>query len=513
MGKVIDYNIDENNLYSYAKAAFKQGNYLLCVQNINEGLQLSDLSFEMRSSFYELLIFVYENTENNAAKTDIIIKNAPEVDGDYARIDFKEFVQIEETYFEGEFEEEEYGELYSYSQIRDFFITKDYTSAFAKLLTTDLGQKYLQKLTEYICLAYEEDKTFNINDYFVPTISLLAKLDDKNRLVSVMLASGGACRDLAVDGANVFSEDIDDLVKLLGLAEVYYINSELDIAKGLYKKALSYSPFNEDALFHMAAILYAKGDTKEAGKFFAKYKAMFKNTFLPIGMYESYFESGYIKTTPVLYPFLDVNFVDEISREVIERIQTYGLNGATLKDIAEVISTCETEADCLLLPLLPNILKKDKMQSVILYLLPNPAINNTIKEKLLASLFDIGYQGRYVAFLNNKLVFATMVSLGEKSSDFYKEIYRQFVLEMPFAKINMPLKCNVLKNAIVKVENVIPNPESIDARYVSYMVLKNYSKMSKILIEWEEVEQSLRMDRLYVPKFFEKYRLNKWIIK
>ena len=63
MGKVIDYNIDENNLYSYAKAAFKQGNYLLCVQNINEGLQLSDLSFEMRSSFYELLIFVYENTE------------------------------------------------------------------------------------------------------------------------------------------------------------------------------------------------------------------------------------------------------------------------------------------------------------------------------------------------------------------------------------------------------------------------------------------------------------------
>jgi tetratricopeptide (TPR) repeat protein len=346
----------------------------------------------------------------------------------------------------------------------------------------------------------------------VPTISLLAKLEDKNRLISVMLACGGACKDLAVDGVSVFSDDIDDLVKLLGLAEVYYINSELDIAKELYKKALEYSPYNEDALFHMAAILYAKGDVKEAKKFFAKYKVMFCNTFLPIGMFQKYFESGYIKTTPVIYPYLDANFVDEIAREVIEKIHTLGIDGQTLREIAEVISTCETESDCLILPLLPSILKKDKLKAVILYLLPNPAINNNIKEKLFEKLFDIGYQGRYIAFLNSKLVFATMVDLGKKS-EFYQGIYRKLVLEMPFAIINLPLKCNVLKNVIVKVENVIPTFDAVDTKYITYMVLKNYAKACKILVEWEDVEQTLKIDMSYASTFMEKYGISKWIIR
>ncbi len=276
MGRIVDLKIDEHKLYSYAKNAFRQGNYLLCAQNINEALTLYNISPEMKSAFYELLIFMYENTDNSAAKTDILVKNAPQAEGDFAQIDFKELAIADFDFSEIEIEEE-YGEIYKYSQIKDALISRDYTKAFTKLLASELSQKYLLKLTEYICLAYDEDKDFNLNDYFVPAISLLAKLDDKAKLINVMLAFDGALRDLVVDGANVFADDADDLVKLLSLAEAYYLNSEWDVAKSLYKKALNYSPYNEDALFHMSAILYSKGDREEAEKVFAKYKVMSRN--------------------------------------------------------------------------------------------------------------------------------------------------------------------------------------------------------------------------------------------
>lgn len=512
MGKVINYQIDAESLYSFANSAFNQGDFVLCVQNINEGLALSNLPAEVRSKFYELLISVYENTENNAAKMDIVIKNAPETLGDYSKVDFKEFVSIEDTLIVSG-EEEDYNEIFIYSQIKDYFVMHDYVNAFGKLLSANLSEKYLLKISDYICLAYEEDKSFNINDYFVPTISLLAKLNDKNRLISVMLASGGACKDLAIDGVSVFSEDIEDLVKLLTLAEVYYVNGELDVAKEIYKKALQFSPLNEDALFHMSAILYAKGDKADADKYFAKYKVLFENTFLPINMYEKYFESGYVKTTPVLYPYLEPNFIDEVAREVIEKIHLNGLDGSLLKEIAQVISTCEKEEDCLILPLLGDILKKDKLHATSLYLMSNPSINNTIKRKLLSKLYDSGYQGRYIAYLDSKLVFASMVEIGQNHSKYYRDLYRELVLEMPYSSINLPLKCNILKNTIAKIEDLIPEFEFSDYRYISYMVLKNYAKSCKILVEWDEIENVLRIDSEYVPKFFAKSGITKWIIK
>ncbi|HKL74180.1 MAG TPA: hypothetical protein VJ903_04745 [Clostridia bacterium] len=512
MGKIINYQIDAEGLYDFAVSAFREGNYILCVQNINEGLSSSNLDKQVKSKFYELLMAVYDNTENSAAKMDIVVKNAPEPLGDYGKIDFREFITVDDTLLMSD-EEEENNEIFIYSQIRDCFTIRDYVKAFGQIITAELSEKYLIKLSEYICLAFEEDETFNINDYFVPAISLLAKLEDKNRLLSVMIASGGACKDLVIDGASVFAEDADDLVKLLSLAEVYYISGEMDVAKDIYKKALQFSPLNEDALFHYAAILYAKGYKVEADKYFAKYRVLFENTFLPINMYAKYFESEYVKTTPVLYPYLDANFVDEEARCVIENIQLNGLDGSNLRGIAEVINTCEKEEDCFILPLLSDILTKDKLHATLLYLLGNPSINSFIKRKLIAKLYDAKYQGRYIAYLDSKLVFASMVEIGPNHSEYYANLYREFVLEMPFSSINIPLKCNVLKNVIKKVEQLIPLVEYQESRYIAYLVLKNYIKLCKIIVEWSEIENLLRIDKEYVPKFFAKYGITKWIIK
>ncbi|HOO22707.1 MAG TPA: hypothetical protein PKY53_03400 [Clostridia bacterium] len=507
MGKVIDYRLDAESLYLYASDALEAGDYLLCAQNINEGLKLSDLNAEMRAKFFELLINLYENTDNNAAKTDIVIKNAPELVTDFGRIDFKEFITAEDAFMVND-EEERTGEIYVYSQIRDAFVARDYVNAFGKLLSADLSEKYLVRLSDYICLAYEEDKSFNINDYFVPAISMLAKLDDKTKLLSVMLASGGACKDLAIDGAQVFLEDVDELSRLLALAEVYYINGETNVARDMYAKALTFSPCNEDALFHYTAILYSKGDRVEADKQFARYKVLFENTFLPIGLYEKYFESGYARIVPVYYPYLDPNFVDEVTRELVER-KVEELSAQLLKEISQIISACEKEEDCLILPLLPTLFKKEKLHAVILYLIRNPAIANAIKRKLLTMLYDAGYQGRYIAYIEGKLVFSTMISSDKIENDLYKDIFRELVLDMPFWSVNMPLKCNVLKNIILKAEQLAPKVELTDARYIVYFILRNYARICKINADWEIIENSYRIDNLVVNDILAKYGITK----
>lgn len=507
MGKVINMEIDGKSCLEFARQAYSKGDYILCVQNINDGLALSDLENEVRTELFRMLIKVYEDTENPAAKMDIIVKSAPEFKGDFGKVDFKEFMSIDED--DGD---EDYRDIFTYNLIKDNLINRDYCTAFGRIMSADIAEKYLVKITDYICFAYEEDKSFNINDFFVPAITLLAKLSDKTKIVNVMLACGGACKELAIDGISVFVDDIEDMGRLLALGEIYYVNGEMDCAKEIYKKVYQYNGYNEDALFHLSAICYAKGEKPEANRYFARYKVLFQNTYLPIQLYSKYFKSEYAKTTPALYPFLDANFIDEVSRELIADIQNGSLTAGIIKRIMQIMSVCEKEDDCILLPILPTILKDAKLHVLILSLLGNPAINNSIKKILLRQLYNSGYQGKYTIYFESKLITAVMVN-AEFKNKFFEEIYRELMLEIPFMNLYIPLKCNMLKNAVGKAENAISEPEEKDKSHIIYLVLQNYAKMTKILFDREIVMDYLKIDSESAREFFSKYNLAKWILK
>jgi tetratricopeptide (TPR) repeat protein len=508
MGNIINMEINGDTLYNYAEVAFQKGDYMLCIQNINEGIQIPDINPKLKSKFLAMLIFIYEATENNAAKMDIILKNAPDCLTDFRKVDFKEFISLDY-----DTEDVEINDVFSYNIIKDCLMRKDYCTAFGKILSTEIGEKYLVKISELICLVYDEDNNFNINDYFVPAVTMLAKIEDKTKLLSVMLSCGGACKDLATDGMGVFLDDIDDMQRLLNLGETYYINGEMEIAKTIYKKAYEYNEFNEDVLFHLSAINYAQGDKKEASQYFAKYKAIFCNTYLPISMYEKYFESEYAATTPVLYPYLDTNFVDEITNELVLNIKSGNLIVAPLKEIEAIICCCENVDDCLLLSLLDSALPNDKLQYTLLYLLNNPSINNTIKRNLLYQLYNSGYQGRYNIYFESKLITATMVTFSGEHSEFYSKLYKDMMLEMPFLDKYIPLKCNLLKNAISLIENKVPSPQLEDYNFFIALAYRNYAKLSKIIIEWADMNELLQIDNMSASKFFVKYGLAQWLIK
>lgn len=506
MAKIIDFNVDKQSCYRFARDAYNKENYLLAVQNISEGLLLcDDGKDDFRLKLYELLSNIYEETENYDMKKQCFIKQFyPKYKDTYC------FSFNKDLYFEDDLSEEVYyNELNDCNEILREIEVRNYTVAFGKIMSNNLTETEWQRIIDAIKSAYKCDGSFSIEQYFVPAVTLLAKLIDKSGLIWIMLKGAGALHDLAVDGVDVFIDSTDDPYLLHRLAEVYYEFAEFEAAKIIYQSLIEYNSLDGKTLFHLSACNFALSDGKEGDKYFAKFKSMFLSVDVPIEMYDEFFHSEY-KTAVCSYPYLPESFTYNAAKNIIngEEIKNIDYIDVTkslpfLKKISQLIAVMEEKSAFNFLELLKdNKNEIGKGYNLILNMsLMYVPIKDSVKKRIFEMLSENGYSGNAYVVLSDKIVQTCLISLPENSvkgdnkktikNNKYRNIYYMFMNNMPFLEGYIPLKLTILKNVIIKFEEKEMDFEENRYYEICTEIIDEYVKRAKLNINIEPVKNWL----------------------
>ncbi|MFA6866404.1 MAG: hypothetical protein WCR54_02690 [Clostridia bacterium] len=506
MAKVIDFNVNKGSCLKFAQDAFNKENYLVAVQNITEGLSMCNEGHdELRLKLYELLSSIYDETENYEAKKQCFVKQYQPKCKDTFCLSVNNEIIVQEMS-----DDMFYAELNECNEIIREIEMRDYTIAFGKIMSNNLTEREWQNIILAIKNAYKCDIKFKIDQYFVPIVTLLAKLIDKSGLVWLMLKGKGALHDLSIDGTDVFIENLDDIYLLQRLAESYYDCGEFESAKTIYDNLFEYNPFDGVTLFHLSACNFALGKIEEGDKYFAKYKSMFVAIDVPIAMYEEFFYSKY-KTDVCKYPFLPYSFVDDISQTLIkdEEIRqidyldiTNSLN--LFKKINAFLAIAGDKKACDFINKLGKI--KDEigkgyaliLRSALMYI----PISDYIKKYIFVKLSKSDNSGNFFLVLNDKIVETCLVKLATISGDEekdknivknkkYQNIYNMIMTNIPFIDGYVPLKLNELKNVIVKIESEVPDFGINEYYDKTRLILKQYILKAKLNISFDQIEKWL----------------------
>lgn len=505
MGQIIDLNLSFRNLINFAEKALKKGDTLGCALNLNEALELAEAR-EEKQQVYSLFIKCFRSTSNVRSVMDVVAKDVENrVNDDYYRMDFDLRRHTpDEEFFESE--EPDYDVVRTYNEIKNFINERKYDDAIALLSDAKPNYECMDAVVDALNDAVDCDKRLNLDKYLIPLIGIMANSPCQIDMLQLLLEGGKATHNIMVDSAEFLLSEEDDSNTLCLMGIAYFQSNELETAEKFFLKALDNDPIDEDALYYMSVISNLLGGEKRNGKYWDRYKAVYKITEPPINLLEEFFFSE-DKTFLVPYQTLPISFIEKVAKRLLLEASTEDISDEYAAKLTEFAKLSPDKPFLTLIKFFGRTGTKPRLQKLYVDLLKSSRVPAFVKERLVGILAEDGYEGDLLILTDKRVVFTRFAKLHRRVSKAWSLIYKLLLRSMPFSDVYIPVRCGVLSQVIKKLDGMIALEED-DMGFALALALVNYLRRLRVNIDILSLIKAMNIDADLVDKGLTKFGLD-----
>lgn len=507
MGGVINFELNLDSLLNFAEKSLEEGDTLTCALNLNEAMSLA-FTREEKKRVYALYIKCFRMTANVRSSLDVIaLDTINRTESDYYRMDFSiKKGLIFESDDDMEEESPDYETARTYNEIRNLIAERKYDEAFALLSTVEFEPEYMESVVDALDEAVSLDKRLNLDKYLMPLMAIMASSPNQIPMLQVMLDGGKATHRVMVDSDEVLLEEEDsNILCLMGMA--FFRSNEPEVAAKFFLKALEYDPIDEDALYYMTVIGKIL-QISEYGKYWVRYKQVYKITEPPVRLLEEFFDSE-AKNFLVPYLSLPFEFAAEKARAILERFPEDGnVDDDLARDIKDYAKVSHEGPIMALLAVLDKYGKNPSVQNILVDLLRSGRVDDVAKERMLETLVNGGYEGDLCMVNENRVVFMRLAKLHRRVGKNWAFVYRYVLAHLPTVKPYIPINCSLLSSVIKRLDTELTLKNDDDLIFGVAIAMVNYLKKLRMNVDILSITRALNFNTDILGEGMKKFGLD-----
>ena len=503
MGQVIELVLSYDNLIKFAETALEKGDTLTCALNLNEALTKADGREQVRR-VCELFVECFRMSSSVTAVMQAIMKEIENrVDDDYYRFDF---ANKKKTYVPEDEEEPDYETIRVCNDVKNKIVERKYEEAMFLLTSVQPTSELCEGIIDALNDAVDIDKGISIDKYLLHVLSLMTSSSSKVEILRLMLRGGQVTHRMMAESADFLLDD-DDSNSLCLIGMAFFENNETQIAKKFFKKALSIDPIDEDALYYMTVIKILTKDETDKTDYWGRYKQVYKITEPPIRTMEEFFKSDAVNAL-VPYRVFPGKFVSE--KLTVLALAASGKEDITPDYAADFIEFCKCaseHASYFLMDILGKTDGKPGLTETYKTLLSSARVPDGLKEKIMATLIESGYEGTLSILTEDRAVVMRVTKLHKRVHRLWSVLYRILLKNSPFCEEYLPINCGDLAYIIKRLDGMI-QPDEEDFDFCLAMLVINYIKRIKINIDYLSALKALDIDATDLDRGLKKFDLD-----